>query len=290
MDTQQPPELYDEDMASQDSAPISTPADSLVPAAVLAGKQALITTDIEMKDEQQNVHAPPSPAPSGDSQHASTTTLHHHLNRPSPSPMSAPSFSAGDHPETSIPSPASPSGADSLSADVDMDLPTVTPTSPTKHEHDDDEGGPDAMIDEDQRPAKRARTADVASVSVISFYHVLVVTIARHTGQCCQVHRNLARSRRRRRFVRSTCIVHRVLTALHIHMHSFMFASGAVVSIPFNQSKISFPNSCNCSPLHRLPLWCHRYQQWHLFHPPSKVTLHRPTRPCPLNSSSLPRA
>lgn len=285
MDTQQPPELYDEDMASQDSAPISTPAD-IVPTAVLAGKQALINTDIEMKDEQQNIHAPPSPAPSGDSQHAPTTL--HHLNRPSPSPMSAPSFSAGDHPETSIPSPASPSGADSLSADVDIDPPAALAT-PTKHEHDDDEE-PDAMIDEDQRPAKRARTADVASVSVFSLhYHVPAVAIARHTGCPSRTSKSPARGRRHCRFVCSTCIVHRVLTALHIHMHSFMFASGAVVSITLKQ-KISFSNSCNCSPLHRPPWPCHRYQQWRLSLPQPKVTLHRLTLPCPLSNSSSRRA
>jgi hypothetical protein len=112
--------------------------------------------DVIMKDHSNApvVHAPPSPAPSGDSQQ--------HTSRPSPSPVYNNNNTTAD-PETSIPSPASPSGSASLPADVES--PSSMP-SPAKHEHDDDATMDDEM---DQRPAKRARTADVVSVSVIPF-------------------------------------------------------------------------------------------------------------------------
>lgn len=152
----QPPELIDEEMASQDSASISTPADAAPPGpAVLSVREPIVPlTDIDMKDETlHNIHAPPSPAPSGDSQQA--TTVH----RPSPSPATVNgSYSAAEHPETSIPSPASPSATAPLPVEPNSSAPVAI-----KHEYEED---PDVTTEEDQRPAKRARTAEVASVSV----------------------------------------------------------------------------------------------------------------------------
>lgn len=113
--------------------------------------------DVIMKEHSVApiVHAPPSPAPSGDSQQ--------HTSRPSPSPVF---HNTAADPETSIPSPASPSGSASLPVEVDV-AESPSAVSPAKHEHDYDA----AMDDEaDQRPAKRARTADVVSVSFLSSF------------------------------------------------------------------------------------------------------------------------
>ena len=195
----QPPELIDEEMASQDSAPISTPADNApLSSAVLHAKESIATpVDIEMKDAHNNIHAPPSPAPSGDSQQATTV----HRRSPSPAAVNS-TYSAADHPETSIPSPASPSAAAPLPVEPVPSAPVAT-----KHEYEED---PDAMTEEDQRPAKRARTAEVASVSVS--FHFYPASIAGQRFCACD----------RRRFVHPICIIHRFLTALHSHAHSML--------------------------------------------------------------------
>jgi hypothetical protein len=193
----QPPELIDEEMASQDSAPISTPADAAPLSAVLQAKESITTpVDIEMKDAH-NIHAPPSPAPSGDSQQATTV----HRRSPSPAAVNS-TYSAADHPETSIPSPASPSAAAPLPVEPVPSAPVAT-----KHEYEED---PDAMTEEDQRPAKRARTAEVASVSVS--FHFYPASIAGQRFCACD----------RRRFVHPICIVHRFLTALHSHARTML--------------------------------------------------------------------
>lgn len=144
----------------------------------------------------ENVQAPPSPAPSGGDSTAKP------VFQRSPSSTTALSINAHtatpDHPENSIPSPASPvaelpqmvtptvevEATTSITAN-DIELDVATPkvasvttvtesasglvpsaslaSTSTKHEQED----ADAM--EEQRPAKRARTADIASVSVSSF-------------------------------------------------------------------------------------------------------------------------
>lgn len=121
------------------------------------------------------VQAPPSPAPSGDSSTKQT------LVQRSPAAtvgVSLNGYTNPDHPEHSIPSPASPTAASlpvepslpvpALEEQPQAQLPVTAPAaalSPAaKHEQED----ADAM--HDQRPSKRARTADIASVSVFSLY------------------------------------------------------------------------------------------------------------------------
>lgn len=151
MDTQ-PPELIDEEMASQDSTPISTPADAApLGSAILDVKESI---------------TPAEPLPSA--------------------------------------------------------------SVATKHEYED----ADATTEEDQRPAKRARTAEVASVSVTShFYPASIATrfvLAAAVG------------------LLPTCIVHHVLTALHSHAPP-MLVSGAVVSnVMQTLSDFSYRCFCTC--------------------------------------------
>lgn len=133
------------------------------------------------------IQAPPSPAPSGES-----SSQQPPIQRSPPTTTVTPSisvngFSNPDHPEHSIPSPASPTAASLPVESIEpaepvveqqeqQQLPVTAPATLTasvssplsaKHEHED----ADAM--DEQRPAKRARTADVASVSVFSTLHFI---------------------------------------------------------------------------------------------------------------------
>jgi hypothetical protein len=166
-----PKDAYMEVSSPKESDGVPTPPDDK-PAAV----PHVVDDDVDMKDGNSDVvvQAPPSPAPSSDSMKHTPTVRSPSSNAYLPAIVAVNGFSP-DHPENSIPSPASPAGEG-------MELPSETPLpeqqhfplssilSPTSSKREpQDDGDTDAMIADEQRPAKRARTADIASVSVFSF-------------------------------------------------------------------------------------------------------------------------